>query len=643
MNPYYPILLSPLKRGNVVIKNRMGMSKALGAYVTGTESKTPADCLLPFMEIVAQNAAIVTCQSPYWPNPHSRPIRLPDGREVQPRGGIDLTIMNNQILYAKIAEAIHNHGALACMSLMDIEPSGWQDFNEIPAEYLDEMIEDFAQKCQLYQRLGYDMGSFYMSYGNSLLAKSLSPLYNRREDKYGGSTMSERAALSMAVFRRVRETCGKEFLIEVQISGRERDGGYTTEDLIEYARLADREGLIDILQLRSWDMDYAHPLGFSLVEAAPETLSYAEALKKSGVSILIAPVGGFQNPDLNEKWLREGKADMIYMGRAFLCDNHYTQKIAEGRKEDIIPCLRCNQCHTRPGDPNAGCAVNPEHILAITSPALFVPPRPAERPKKVAVIGGGPAGMEAALIASQRGHRVTLFEKSAALGGQMKHADYAAFKWPLKQFKDYMVYQLEKSAVEIRLNTEAKPAEIQAENFEAVIYAAGARPLLPDIPGADGARVMRAAEVFGREAELGKRVVVVGGSEMGTEAGMYLAQTGHEVTVLTRQRLLAHNAQFVHYRHVFEDAWKSLQNFHFVTDAETVEIGENFVRYRDKEGKILKLEADSVVVNGGMESVQDGIFDFAAATDWFRAIGDCKKPSQIRPCMKAGYTAGAMV
>lgn len=670
MNKYYPHLYTPLKVRNMVIRNRMGMPRCMPTNVTGFCADSPLESFVDYCDMMARRgAAIITLTGPSWPSKNARPLELPEGfvfdldnEDYAPAPGdlkgFDLTQINTRILYTRAVQAVHLHGVLALNSLMEIEPLGW-DINDIPAEYLDEMCGDFARICKLYQSLGFDGGCFYMSYRNSLLARSMSPALNRRTDRYGGTT-----ALSMAVFSAVRKACGDNFLIEAQVSGEEpRDGvvipgpqmsqrtepgkwgaggGYDINGLIEYAKVVDE--YVDIFQLRSMDPHVAHPLGLNSVKNQPDTLRFAEAMKKAGVNAVIAPVGGYQDPDLNEQIIAEGKADMIYMARAFICDSHYEEKVRTGRSEDITPCLRCNRCHAAPWIHDAGCAVNPELVLGISAPYLKAVDHTVI-PRKVAVVGGGPVGMRTALVAAERGHRVTLFEKTGVLGGQLSHADHLWFKWPIRDYKDYLIAQLEKSPVEVRMNTAATPEGLKSEGYEAVLIAAGAVPVMPDISGVDKARVRSPLSVFGREAEIGKNVVVVGGSETGVEVALYLTHAGHKVHLLSRQRKLARDAQPVHYIETLSRTWEEDPNFSYEIKATTTEIGDGWVKYTDKDGVSHTAEADDVVVCGGVAPIQEDYLKYAELFEYgtYQLIGDCGKPGDVRTGTRSGFSAAMML
>lgn len=635
MNKFYPNLLSPLKIRNKFYKNRMGFSRAVPTIVSGSGSDQPIESLGLFLGGIAQNgASVVTVVSPTWDNPLSRPV--PAGMKAPfIFKGYDLNKPNVQLSYCRTIEAIHNHGSLACISLMHMEPTGWT-INDLTQEVIDGIGDMFAEKCKLYKKLGFDQCCFYMSYGNSLLSKSLSSVFNNRTDKYGGKSMRERATLSHEIFGKVRAACGNDFIIEAQISGEEKEGGFNINDLCEFAKTC--EDVLDVIQVRAPDGCASHPIGVNSVPEEPVTLKYSEALKKSGTKVKIAPVGGYQDPDQNERYIAEGKADFIYMSRAYICDFDYVKKIAEGCKEDITPCVRCNSCHSMWFQPDAGCVVNPRMVLSLDHNYKINPPADI---KKVAVIGGGPAGMEAALVAAARGHRVTLFEKTEVLGGQLLHADYASFKWPMRNFKNYLVNQINKSAVEVRLGVNATPELLKDEYYDAIILAAGAKHKFPNIPGVDGKNVWNPMSVYGHENELGQRVVIIGGAETGMETGLHLAIEGHDVTIITRQDKLAHDSQPMHYRDIYEEKWKTMANLKSITNAKTTTIGEKSVTYIDKEGNSYSVECDSVVACGGLDSCQENALEFAAITEYFRVIGDCRTPKDVRTAMKNAYTAAS--
>ena len=657
----YEKTLSPILVGGRLIKNRFLVTRSVSGAFQGDENY-PGEAMITHMAQLARSgAAVVTCQGADWkgdpffgdaggmgPGPGG-----PGGPDIWGVGSFAGPGMGNleaetrgcKLYYSHMTDEIHFYGSLASASMMGIEPRNLT-LSEQPAgrpimgppikthvastEELDHLVELMAQKAYAFCQMGFDMVCFYMSYGNSLMAKSLSPVHNRRTDKYG-----EKTALTKAIFRRVKELCGQDFLIEAQASG-EEIGGYTLEDFVGYAR--EWEGLVDILQLRAPDMDLAHPTGLNSLEHEPPlSLRYSKALKEADIKIVTAPNGGFQDLDQIETYISKGWMDMAAVARAFICDPEYGEKARDGRGEDVVPCLRCNRCHCRD---NVICYVNPrmglEHKIERMLPTSAIP-------KKVAIIGGGPAGMWAALECRKRGHLVDLYEKSDRLGGQMLHADHAAFKWPIRRFRDYLEMQLSKQGVTVHLGTEATPEGIRAIGYDAVIAAVGAIPKKPPVPGADSPGVLTHISVFGQEDKLGARVIVVGGSESATETALYLVQSGHQVTILTRRNRLATDAQFSHYYSGLEQALHQQADLRQILQVKTLSVTDTSVTYLNQEGETHTITADNVVACGGMRALQEEAVTFSGCANTFYAIGDCNRVGNIHTCTRSAFSAAAQI
>lgn len=640
----YSTLLSPIVRRGKVIRNRMIMSRAYPPFSTGVESTHPERIMISFIGNLAKNgAAILTLPSPRYDNPDSRPDNPPfpgppAGEGPAPRNpyepddgppkpgsmaGPDISIANVKLSYIHGIQAIHDQGSLSIISLMEMEPTGW-DINTIPADSLDRLTDAFARRCRRFQLLGADGCGFYMCYRSSLMAMALSPDLNHRDDRYGVPY-----ALAQEAFRKVRQACGEDFLIEIEVSGEDIPGGFTTDDLAGY--LSHWQEDIDIIQLRAPTVELAHAVGINSSLSSPVTLEYARILKQKNLDVLLAPVGGFQDPGLNEQFLSEGCADLICMARAFICDSDYYQKLLNGHGEDVTPCIRCNKCHTKPAEPNPGCSVNPRFSLELTTPLSSH----HSTPRRVAVIGGGPAGMYAALTAHSLGHQVTLYEKSSHLGGQLCATGIPDFKWPVRNFCQYLCQQIEKSGIRVHLNTTATPALLAPEYYDAILYGAGATPKNPPVPGIEHAR--SAISVLENPDALGEHVVIIGGSETGLETAMYLAGTGRQVTLLTRQSQIAPDSHDVHYREIVEEYWRQIPNLRTITLAQTLSVTPDSVTYH-RCGETVTISCTNVVAVG-MASCQKDISGFAALTPRFRVIGDASTVGDIRRATRDGYTA----
>ncbi len=660
MKSAFPNLMKPMKLGSHILKNRMGMSRANPTFVVGSNSDLPLDTMVTFAgDRAREGAAIVTMPSPNWPWPedhkkpmdqvqirHSmadRPGEEADFRPPEPGEfkGINFELDNVKIMYARAAEAAHNEGALACMSMMEIEPFGWNIW-DVPEQYLEEMIDKFVYAAKQYRACGYDIFCFYMTAGGCILGESLSPHFNTRTDRFGGKTMAERATLSLEIFRRVREAC-PGILIEAQVSGAEKvEGGYTTDDLIEYLRCV--EDYVDIVQVRVPLDPSTGDTHLTINEGdEPQTIAYAAAIKKAGIRCAIAPTSGFHDPVKNEEYLAKGMADFFYICRPFFSDSELIRKIRENRVDEVIPCLRCNKCHARPGDADAGCCVNPQLILSLTD-REHSRIEPAAVSRRVAVIGGGPAGMEAAIVAARRGHDVTLYEKTGVLGGQLIHADYFPFKWTLRNFKDTMIHLVDKAGVKVELNVTVTPEFLSDKGFDAIILAAGSEPNRLHIPGADQENVYTVMGVLGHEAELGERVVVTGGAENGVETALYLAEAGHQVTLLTRASRLAGDAQPIHYReYLMMRCWSHEPQLTYITRATIREIRPHSVVYTDRDGNEVEIPADSVVTSAGSTSRTEGFEAYSALTDSFWIVGDCRSVHDVRRAMKSAFSAAVRI
>ena len=650
-NVHFPHLMGPVQAGSLLLKNHMIATCCLPHFLQGSEN-FPSESILAFVEDIAKaGAAIVTIPDRF---DNTRMLPLEDVCRAPCWDSSDPSVGNYLSL---LCETVHFQGSYITAQLSKFHSIprdvGVYDHEEVPGpsimtslaplppaapvkaiteEQMELLVAEIADRAAYYQSVGFDGIVLHCAYAYNILAKFLCPETNLREDDYGGC-IENRARLLLAVLDRVRERCGKRFYIELQISG----DCMPEDELIRFAHLC--EGRADVLQLRLMDMDGSHETTFNYDgKSAPEPLHFAEVIKQSGAKILVAPNGGFHDPRRNEQWLAEGKADLIAMARPFIADPQYGQKIAEGRVEDIVPCLYCNKCHDRvKGMWMSACRVNPRMGIAHRLPIMSATASGTH--KKVAIIGGGPAGMRAALMAAERGHKVTLFEQSGVLGGQLRHADFAAFKWALRDYKNYLIAQIAKTpGIEVRLNTRATPEEIRSGGYDAVIAACGASPVIPAIPGVEQTPHWTPLEVFGREAELGDRVVVIGGSETGVETGMYLAEAGHEVTVLTRKHFLAQDGWSIHAYALMKRRWERDPNFTGLTDAVTLRIEPGAVIIM-QNGETRQLDCDDIVISGGVTSNGAEALSFGLCAPQFFNIGDSSKAENLQHCNRSALAA----
>ena len=647
MSLKYKELLSPIKINNVVLRNRLIAAPSNPHFIQATE-KWPTEALITHYANKAKaGAAIVTCKG-------NNPVKTTDPHSLS----LDIHRGEHQHMFAQVADMVHYYGAKASyLVLPDMNIVRGYDASDgilsefvagdgskaeygkaAPKELLYQMVEAYAEEAKLAKSLGFDMCFMHMAYRLMFPGRFLSPLSNRRTYEFGGS-IENRARFPLMICEAIKKACGKDFLVEISISGREDDmfeGGLTLADQIEFAKLA--AGKVDILQIRGGSIDPSQPTYLDPREI-PQRLSAAairKGIREAGIeNLYVDVVGGCQDLNLCEEIVANGEADFIGGARAFIADPDWGNKAYEGRNEDVVPCLRCNKCHVAgPGNWNTVCSVNPEWGLEHKVGRIVKAPA---RRKKIAVIGGGPVGMEAALLSEKRGHDVTLYEKEDRLGGLLCAMDGVELKWTVTRFKDYLIRQVGKSAVKVCLNTAATPELIAGGDFDEVIVAIGSEPLYPPIPGLDGENVIPAVRTVAEEPEMGEKVVVIGGGEIGVEMGIYLARKGHRVELLEMGDILSPESVPVHFRSIFEKTWEEQEGFSYHLGARCVGVDPDGVRYVDRNGREQKIPADKVVLAAGMKARQTEAMTFMDGNVRTHMIGDCLKVGSIQTGLRAAY------
>lgn len=660
MSNAYSAMLSPLQVGNVLMKNRLLSSAATPHFIQGTEA-FPTEKWITLMANRAKNgAAVVHINHLEHPRPTEPDLKLVNMTPAH-FSTLDIGDPSTHNYLCQMIDMIRLYGSIAMTSPMgqQLRPHMDEPFVPKPGEggpgskpVCDDLtkkdmqmhIDSVVEEAALLKKLGFEMFSLHNAYRNGAVSQLLSPLCNHRRDEYGGDVKG-RARLLLEIFDALKQTLGRDFPLECLVSG-EETGGITVRDTIELSRLA--EGKIDLLTIRQGEQDPQHPIGFTSTRENPcPNLAAATAVKADvtarGGKLLVGVSAGLQNPELCDRIIREGKADVLSMARAFICDSAYGEKLYAGRGEDVRPCIRCNKCHV-PNDSDkfrSYCSVNPEIGLEDKLERLF----PAETtPKKVVVVGGGPAGMAAAVTAARRGHQVTLLEKDAVLGGQLLHADYADFKWPLEDYKNYLIRQLTKNGVTVQTGVTATPEQVKAMTPDAVLVAIGPVFKRPNIPGADGENVKVPMEVFGHAEDLPEKIIIMGGSETAVETGIYLARSGKAVTVLSRQRMLASDAPHAHYISMLEDAYKNQAGFSWETGVrEYVSIDPEGVTYITEDGTTQKAAAPMVVCSTGTAPRHADAAAFYGSAPVVRCIGDCNRAGDVHKAVAAGWSAANML
>jgi 2,4-dienoyl-CoA reductase-like NADH-dependent reductase (Old Yellow Enzyme family)/thioredoxin reductase len=490
---------------------------------------------------------------------------------------------------AKIAVQAYHAGresSSAIKGRRPVAPSAIQDPTEpeapraLTTAEVKDLVEAFAQGIRRARDAGYDAVELHGAHGY-LINQFVSPFSNKRTDEYGGN-MRNRLRFPLEIIARAKQLVGGEYPIIYRISADEMvPGGLTIEDTKVIAQILEEAGVAAIHASAGVYKSGAIVSAPSAVRTAPFS-DYAQQIRRV-VNIPVFAVDKILYPEVAESLLREGKADFIAMGRASIADPALPNKVREGRLEEILPCVGCWQgCQGRIAvQKPVSCLVNPltgkEEAYAIHRTAF---------PKKVMAVGGGPAGMEAAIVAAKRGHAVTLYEKADRLGGQWLLAAVPPGKEQLNSFTVWQKGELERSGVKVVLNTEVTAELAAREAPDEILYAAGAAPVVPRIPGFDLPLVHTANDILMGKVDLAGDAVVIGGGLVGAETAEHIAVHNHKTTVV--EMLPAIAADMVAAPKTF--LMESLR-------ANQVELLPNT--------KVLKIEEDGVVVenSGGQRKI----------------------------------------
>jgi len=575
--------------------------------------------------------------------------------------------LDNPIILSTITQAIegiHLWGALASVELMhsgnrahpdmiDPEAQIWGPSSmtnlygapvvEMDEDMMNEVADKFAEAAFMAQYAGIDMVDLHLGHG-WLLSQFLSNLDNHRTDKYGGS-LENRARFPLMVVDRVRQKVGNKLIIAVRISGEEAaEGGLTAEDSVELAKMLDDK--VDIIHVSAATFHFTDtacrmfPTVFTPHGVNTPISAKIKAVCKHA---RVAVVGGLNSPEIMEDTLENNKADLVVAGRAFLADPQWPKKALYGKADTIIHCMRCTHCNSSgfiPHVPFASgvlrCSVNPTLGREFETSHRETPPTHV---RKVLVAGGGPGGMEAALIASRRGHKVVLCEATNRLGANLYFADGIHFKDDLVAFRNSMIANVEQAEnLEVRLNTEVDEELINKEKPDVIIAACGALPVMPPIKGINSSIVRHVVDLFKNDFRPGKNIVMIGGGLSGCEEALALADSGHVVTIVEMQPELAREAEFIHWKHMLRKIAEN-PNITVMCQARVQEIKEQSVVVIHGEQEH-ELSADTVLIAAGMTANNGMLDNWAKLVPELRVVGDCVRAGRIKEAMRSGYCAG---
>ncbi|HEY31880.1 MAG TPA: FAD-dependent oxidoreductase [Dehalococcoidia bacterium] len=514
-----------------------------------------------------------------------------------------------------------------------VAPSVTNERRELTIPEIETIIYRFAQASANARKAGFDFIEVHGAHGY-LTCQFFSPATNRRRDRYGGD-LSGRMRFGTECVAKIRAAVGDDFPIFYRLGAWEDiPDGITTNDSAQFAVELEKAGA-DVIDVSLGAMTRKGLTSSPGPEHPEGTLvPFAETIKHR-VKIPVIAVGRFRTAEAAEAVLAQGNADMIAIGRQLIADPHWPEKVTTGRAEDIVPCISCDTCFepVRVGT-SLRCSVN---ALAGREAELKI--EPALKPKRIMVVGGGPGGMEAARVAAQRGHQVTLYERQNELGGQLIPASIPPYKYELAHLKQYLARQLEKSGVQIRLGVEVTPELVEKERPDAFISAIGPISLTPEIPGIEKKKVVTDLDVLSGEADVGDRVVIIGGELSGCETADFLSEHGKQVVVVRRGPEMATG--------IFPSARQALLNrleekgvILMPGIREYLEITQEGLYILNKEGKRQLLDADSIVLATGVTANDQLAKAVQGKVGEVHLVGDCAEPGRILDAIRDGSRVG---
>ena len=562
----------------------------------------------------------------------------------------DISICDDSYIegWKKLSDAIHQYGAKIMPQLFHpafmafplpgtpqlVAPSNVGPYyaksapRALSIEEIHTLVKQFGQAARRAQIAGCDGVEVHAAHAHGLLGGFLTPLYNKRCDEYGGD-INGRLKITLEVIEEIRRQCGDDFIIDVRISGDEySDGGLNINDMIYVCKQLEKAGV-----------DFIHCSGGNTIKRgssmpAPGTKQgshclLSEELKKY-IHIPVSTVGRINEPWIANELIENGKADICMMGRANLCDSEFANKAMNNREDEIRPCIGCGRCLTGVmfGKP-VGCTVNP----SVESNVI----EKAEEKKKILVIGGGPAGMEAAYVASQRGHEVILCEKESELGGLLRLACVPIAKQDLSKVIKFMITRLKKTDVDIRLNCEITSEMLENEFKDYIVLGTtGAKPRIIDA-FTSFKSTMTADDILAGRKVTGRNVVIIGGGSVGCETADYLAPlvndlfpANRNVTILEMTNALMTGeggaAKSVLTRRLMEKGVR----IEFNAKVERVDSDHIYYSQNGKEHVIS--DADTLVF-------ATGYVPLPIQNDRIIQIGDCDSVGNLKDAISSAYQA----
>jgi len=643
LNTQYPDLFSKGRIGALEVRNRIVMAP-MGSNLASDTGGVTERLIAHYAARARGGVGLVIVEN--------TTVQYPLGRN----GATHLRLDDDAFIpgMSRLVEAVHREGAAVAVQInhcgawtslqrtgglqpvapsdVPVKPGGVVP-RPLSVDEIEALVELFAQAGLRAQKAGFDGIEIHGAHGY-LLSEFLSPSTNRRDDEYGGS-LENRLRFPLAIIHRLRATLGPRFPLWMRINGDDflPDGNDQTDCQAIAQRLV--EAGLDALHV-SAAMPASHPKQVEPITFPQGWKFYLAAGIRAVVSVPIIAPSVVREPEVAQEAISSGQVDFVALGRGLLADPEWANKAARGEPEQIRRCISCNVCAKSRGQDALPirCTLNPL-VGRELELGEFIP---ASRPRRVMVIGGGPAGMEAARVAALRGHRVTLCERETKLGGQVRLAARPPGKDKLRWPLEYWPRQLAQAGVEVRLGTEVTPQLVAQERPEAVIVATGARPLIPPIPGVDAPTVTTAWAVLRGDVELtGQRVIVVGGGMVGCETAEFLAELGNRVLIVEMLSDVALDVESTTRMDLLERLAERGVDWRVNARVEEIEPGQ----VKLAGGQI---EAAAAIVLAAGSRPSRELVTMLGGGDWeLHVVGDCRRPRRIVDAVYEGHLAGRAV
>jgi len=652
INQQFERLFQPIRLGEMEVKNRFVLAP-MATNFSSRDGFVTEQLKAYYEERARGGAGLVMIEEACIDAPVGKggacQLYIDDDKQIPGLSELANTIQKHGV---KAAIQLHHAGRLAATRYTGCQPvapsaivaPGGDMPRELSIAEIEAIVDRFAQGAERAQKAGFDGVEIQCVHGY-LLTEFLSADSNKRQDAYGGS-LKNRAKIVLDIVNAVRRKVEKNYPVWARLTVQEfhTENGINLEEAKQLARWLEEAGVVALNvtadHIRSnfgmaWPVageklprpPMAHPHGFIIPLIAE--------IKKV-VSIPVMAIG-WMAPEVGEAALRAGKIDMMVMARPLLADPEIPNKTASGRLNEIRPCIGCLMCREQYLlDKGVACAVNGQAGREYECPII-----PAEPKKRVVVVGGGPAGLEAARVTALRGHEVILFERETSLGGQLLIASIPPYKGVLAELVDYFRVQAERLGIKVELGREATAEAILNFKPDAVVVATGATRCAPDIPGIGMTKVVDAADALTGKATVGNEVVIIGGGVTGCETAEFLAEKGKQVTVVEMLDSLASGMERTHRQFLLQRLERRGVNLMVKTEAKAVE--EEGLVARTEDGKEQLLATNTVVLATGTRPNQELYQELSGKISEVYRVGDCVEPHQIMEAVTAGFDAGRAI